>query len=271
MKCKLCLQPEQYGNALALPGCLHHERSGWRHSFYRNKKRAYVHVFPSTRLMNHKPTAKVAGTYLPPRNRTRFQCDGLLFCHFVEPLYRIRSASSVALTVDAVEGWISRELLENYQTYLSTPVHRTCTPCSLCWCTMPLLKPLQNYTIKGFIWYQERSDMESWKHMPNLSRHGCSWRKEWGLGELPFTLPEIAPYALWGYPMQACLPTWSAIPNSGMISNKHDFYVEPYEMYNIHPTNKTKVGQRLGYLALDLTWIKADTLFQPHNYKSMDC
>ena len=44
--------------------------------------------------------------------------------------------------------------------------------------------------------------------------------------------------------------------------------VEPYEMYNIHPRNKTKVGQRLSYLALNLTYgLKQIHCFGPQ-YKS---
>ena len=39
---------------------------------------------PKHQTYERKPTAKVAGTFFH-RNRTRFQCDGLLFCHFVEP------------------------------------------------------------------------------------------------------------------------------------------------------------------------------------------
>jgi hypothetical protein len=99
------------------------------------------------------------------------------------------------------------------------------------------------------------------------------WRKEWGLGELPFYFAEIAPYAYGGtqqekaaYLREAQFRAQSLIPNSAMISTND--LVEPYEIYNIHPRNKTKVGQRLSYLALNLTYgLKQIHCFGPQ-YKS---
>ena len=112
------------------------------------------------------------------------------------------------------------------------------------------------------------------KHMPSrLADMVQLWRKEWGLGELPFYFAEIAPYAYGGtqqekaaYLREAQFRAQSQIPNSAMISTND--LVEPYEMYNIHPRNKTKVGQRLSYLALNLTYgLKQIHCFGPQ-YKS---
>ncbi len=137
-----------------------------------------------------------------------------------------------------------------------------------------MLKPLQNYTIKGFIWYQGESNVGRHEtYAERLADMVQLWRKEWGLGELPFYFAEIAPYAYGGtqqekaaYLREAQFRAQSLIPNSGMISTND--LVEPYEMYNIHPRNKTKVGQRLSYLALNLTYgLKQIHCFGPQ-YKS---
>ena len=161
-----------------------------------------------------------------------------------------------------VEGWINREILEGYPDISLNPdsierlnpMHRPMLMYNA------MLKPLQNYTIKGMIWYQGES---------NVGRHDTYaqrladmvelWRKEWGLGELPFYFVEIAPYAYGGeqeekapYFREAQFKAQSLIPNSGMVSTND--LVEPYEKYNIHPRNKTKVGRRLSYLALNLTY-----------------
>ncbi len=161
-----------------------------------------------------------------------------------------------------VEGWINRELLETYPDVSlhrdsiekRHPMHRPMLMYNA------MLKPLQNYTIKGIIWYQGES---------NVGRHDTYagrladmvnlWRTEWGLGDIPFYFVEIAPYAYGGeqgqaaaYLREAQFKAQSLIPNSGMVSTND--LVEPYEVYNIHPRNKTAVGRRLSYLALNLTY-----------------
>ena len=58
-----------------------------------------------------------------------------------------------------------------------------------------MLKPLQNYTIKGFLWYQGESNVGKYKTYPERLKTMVElWRKEWGLGELPFYYVEIAPF-----------------------------------------------------------------------------
>ena len=61
-----------------------------------------------------------------------------------------------------VEGWISRELLENYPDISLNPdsierLHPMLRPMLM---YNAMLKPLQNYTIKGFIWYQGESNVK---------------------------------------------------------------------------------------------------------------
>ena len=137
-----------------------------------------------------------------------------------------------------------------------------------------MIHPLVNYTAQGFIWYQGESNVGRHEtYAERLADMVQLWRKEWGLGELPFYFAEIAPYAYGGtqqekaaYLREAQFRAQSLIPNSGMISTND--LVEPYEIYNIHPRNKTKVGQRLSYLALNLTYgLKQIHCFGPQ-YKS---
>lgn len=175
-----------------------------------------------------------------------------------------------------VEGWISRELLENYPDISLDPdsierLHPMQRPMLM---YNAMLKPLQNYTIKGFIWYQGESNVGRHEtYAERLADMVQLWRKEWGLGELPFYFVEIAPYAYGGtqqekaaYLREAQFRAQSLIPNSAMISTND--LVEPYEIYNIHPRNKTKVGQRLSYLAMNLTYgLKQIHCFGPQ-YKS---
>ena len=81
------------------------------------------------------------------------------------------------------------------------------------------------------------------------------WRKRMGTGRIAFHFAEIAPYAYGGtqqekaaYLREAQFRAQSLIPNSAMISTKRPCRAF-YEIYNIHPRNKTAVGQRLSYLS----------------------
>lgn len=50
-----------------------------------------------------------------------------------------------------------------------------------------MLKPLQRYTIRGFLWYQGESNVGKEKtYVERLRIMAELWRKEWGKGELPF-------------------------------------------------------------------------------------
>ncbi len=74
-----------------------------------------------------------------------------------------------------VEGWISRELLENYPDISLNPdsierLHPMHRPMLM---YNAMLKPLQNYTIKGFIWYQGESNVG--RHETYAERLAESW------------------------------------------------------------------------------------------------
>ena len=74
---------------------------------------------------------------------------------------------------------------------------------------------------------------------------------------MPFYYVEIAPFnstETTGCALlrEAQFQAQSIIPNSGMISTND--LVEPYEIKNVHPKNKTDVGKRLAYMALSKTY-----------------
>ena len=121
-----------------------------------------------------------------------------------------------------------------------------------------MLKPLQRYTIRGFLWYQGESNVGKEKtYVERLRIMAELWRKEWGKGELPFYLVEIAPYdngeGISGALLrEAQFQASSLIPNSGMVCTNDLVYA--YEKSQIHPCQKEEVGKRLAYLALNKTY-----------------
>jgi sialate O-acetylesterase len=130
-----------------------------------------------------------------------------------------------------------------------------------------MVHPLAGYTVKGFTWYQGESNVRDSRYYgERLERLASIWRSDWGEGDIPFLVVEIAPYiypddkgnagneASGGGTMNAKLIEQqhiavANIPNSGIISTNDLIY--PYEIRQVHPSRKQEVGDRLAYLALN--------------------
>lgn len=179
-----------------------------------------------------------------------------------------------------VEGWLPRDIVAQYpdinleRDIRKEEGHDWWHYMSPTLMYNGMIKPLQNYTIKGFLWYQGESNVGKHKtYAERLKTMVELWRKEWGLGELPFYYVEIAPYGSSENYYSALLReaqfnAQKIIPNSGMISTND--LVENYEQYNIHPKDKSNVGKRLAYMALSKTYqIKGIEAVGPV-YKSME-
>lgn len=99
------------------------------------------------------------------------------------------------------------------------------------------------------------------------------WRQEWGEGNIPFYMVEIAPYQYGegdrgAYLREAQYKASTIIPNSGIVCTND--LVEPYEQYNIHPKDKEHVGKRLCYLALANTYKQEGIEAYGPSYKSIE-
>ena len=178
-----------------------------------------------------------------------------------------------------VESWLNREILETYPD-----IDLTKKGIEVCeeW-KRPLLmyngmlKPLTNYTIKGFIWYQGESNVGQHSvYAQRLATMVQLWRDNWGQGNLPFYFVELAPW-IYGDGEQgtsgallreAQFKAQSIIPNSGMVCTND--LVEEYEKTNIHPRNKMDVGKRLAYIALNQTYDLKGVAAHGPEYKSME-
>ena len=179
-----------------------------------------------------------------------------------------------------VEGWLPREIVLQYpdidlkKDIRKVDGHDWWHHMSPTLMYNGMLKPLQNYTIKGFLWYQGESNVGKHKtYAERLKTMVELWRKEWGLGELPFYYVEIAPFYSTettgcAYLREAQFKAQSVIPNSGMISTND--LVEPYEIKNIHPKEKMTVGKRLAYMALNKTYHVPGIEAYGPVYKSME-
>lgn len=177
-----------------------------------------------------------------------------------------------------VEGWTNREILETYPDVdLDEEAVNKLHPM-----TRPLLMyngmihPITNYVIKGFIWYQGESNVGAHQvYAERLHNMVTLWRTQWNNPELPFYYVEIAPFEYGNandtgaaYLREAQFKAQKLISHSGMISTND--LVEPYELRNIHPRNKTDVGKRLAFMALNKTYGYERVAAHGPEYHSME-
>jgi len=237
-------------------------------------------VVPKTPAYEPQETCPGKWMLSNPNNAPIFSATAY---HFAQMLYNTLNVP-VGIIVcswggSRVESWTNREILETYpdidltQKGIETE-HEWKRPLLM---YNGMLKPLSNFTLKGFIWYQGESNVG--KHDVYARRFATMvelWRKDWKNNNLPFYYAEIAP---WIYGdgetgisgallREAQFKAQSIIPNSGMISTND--LVEEYEKINIHPKNKTDVGKRLAYLALNQTYELKSIAAHGPEYKSME-
>lgn len=216
-----------------------------------------------------------------PENAPAFSATGFHFAMMMNQVLDIPiGIINSSWGGSTVEGWLPRDIVAQYpdinleRDIRKEEGHDWWHYMSPTLMYNGMIKPLQNYTIKGFLWYQGESNVGKHKtYAERLKTMVELWRKEWGLGELPFYFVEIAPYGSSENYHSALLReaqfnAQKIIPNSGMISTND--LVENYEQYNIHPKDKSNVGKRLAYMALSNTYqIKGIEAVGPV-YKSME-
>ncbi|MDA3929825.1 MAG: glycosyl hydrolase family 2 [Prolixibacteraceae bacterium] len=115
-----------------------------------------------------------------------------------------------------------------------------------------MIEPLLPYSIKGAIWYQGESNIGRGKQYERLFPTMISnWRNNWNQGDFPFYYVQIAPY---NYGPNSNEPTAEirdaqlktlSLKNTGMVVT-----MDIGNPTNIHPSNKTDVGERLALWAL---------------------
>lgn len=121
-----------------------------------------------------------------------------------------------------------------------------------------MIAPVVPYAIRGAIWYQGESNMNTRKLYPELQQALIeTWRAQWGNPNLPFYFVQLAPNkAPSPEPSGGQLPEMReaqakslAIPHTGMAVT-----LDIGDETNVHPRNKLDVGNRLARLAMTGTY-----------------
>ncbi|MEJ2883473.1 sialate O-acetylesterase [Pedobacter sp. GR22-6] len=135
-----------------------------------------------------------------------------------------------------------------------------------------MIAPLCGYGMAGVLWYQGEQNRYNYEDYLRLQPAMLkSWREHWGIGEWPFYYVQIAPMQ---YPGQQAVlaPRFREVqlklmdlqPNSGMVVS-----IDGGEAHNIHPPDKTIIGQRLAFWALSNTYGKKAFAVRGPEYESM--
>ena len=114
-----------------------------------------------------------------------------------------------------------------------------------------MIAPLVPYAIRGATWYQGESNASRAQEYETLLPVMIGgWRQDFGVGDFPFLLVQIASYQ--GQP-----PAIREAQRQIALKTKHTAMVVSAdwgEEKDIHPTHKEPVGQRLALAARDLAY-----------------
>jgi sialate O-acetylesterase len=114
-----------------------------------------------------------------------------------------------------------------------------------------MLAPLQQFPIKGAIWYQGEANNDRARQYQTLFPLMISdWRRAWGCGDFPFLFVQIAPHRdMKPEIREAQLLTLKKSPNTAMVVT-----ADVGDAVDIHPTRKGPVGARLALAARALAY-----------------
>jgi sialate O-acetylesterase len=121
-----------------------------------------------------------------------------------------------------------------------------------------MIIPLQNFRIRGAIWYQGESNTErAFQYRSLLPAMIRGWRAGWKEGDFPFLIVQLpnqgrsAEFAdsWWAELRESQLITAKTVPNTGLAVT-----IDVGEAGNLHPPRKAEIGERLALWALGTTY-----------------
>lgn len=240
-----------------------------------------IRMFNVTRTRSYEPQEECGGEWLVPSMETAPVFSAAAW-FFAKSLTRALNVPVGVVTAAAggsmIESWMDKATLEGYP---DIPTDREGIEKMAEW-LRPLglynamFHPVRHFTFKGILWYQGCSNVG--KHDTYAERMAdmvSLWRRDLGQGDIPFYYVELAPFAHDDDPdgvrgallREAQFRAQSLIPNSAMVPTND--LVEPYEVYNVHPRGKDKVGRRLSYAALKLTYGKEVMQYSGPQFKEL--
>lgn len=168
---------------------------------------------------------------------------------------------------DFIQDWVRERAALNIKRATSKQQRHPYEPCYL---YEAGIRPLEQFPVRGVIWYQGESNAHNREAHEKLFKLLVeSWRKNWNNAQLPFYYVQLSSIdrPSWPWFRDSQRRMMQEIPYSAMaVSSDHG------DSLDVHPKNKQPIGERLGHWALNKTYGRADVvpsgpLFRGVEYK----
>lgn len=252
--------------------------NGAREAILESEKFNHIRIFSAERTVSTHKNFDLEGDWNIASIRTTadFSAIGYLYaCELHKVLNVPIGIVHISWGGSNIQAWMSQESLKMFSSIDLSKIDLKAdipqqVPTLL---YNGMFYPISKYAVKGIVWYQGESNIEDPKLYSKMFPAMVSeWRKNIGLGDIPFNFVQIAPYFYLNSNetegaliREVQLKSVQEIPNSCMAVT-----MDIGEEYNIHPAEKGLVSKRLADIAL-ATVYGFDTLpFSSPVYKSKE-
>ncbi len=239
----------------------------------KNAENSNIRMYTVEKMISDYPQDNCSGSWQVsnPNNVKSFSATAYFFAKTLNQVLGIPIgiiASSWGGT--NAESWVRKETITE-DNHLYEPYLKLLNP-QKTWPPAPgalynaMIYPLENYKIKGVIWYQGESNVKNAEvYEEVMTTLIAQWRSAWG-SEMPFYYTQIAPYTYKNnasaYLREAQLKTLKVAHTGMAVIN------DIGSLTTIHPLQKQQVGQRLAIWALANDYGK-EILFSGPIYRSL--
>ena len=145
-----------------------------------------------------------------------------------------------------MQPWVRQRAAQNTKLAANAAAQRH--PYQPCYLYESAIEPLEQFPIKGVLWYQGESNAQNFTTHERLFKMLVEgWRRNWNDVEMPFYFVQLSSIdrAGWQWFRDSQRRLQSELPNVAMAvsSDKGD-------SLNVHPTSKQPIGERLARIAL---------------------
>lgn len=168
---------------------------------------------------------------------------------------------------DFIQDWVRGRAALNVKKSSDAQQRHPYEPCYL---YEAGIRSLEQYPLKGVIWYQGESNAHNIEaHEKLFSLLVKSWRKNWNNENLPFYYVQLSSIdrPSWPWFRDSQRRFLETIPHTGMAVSS-----DQGDSLDVHPTNKKPVGERLSRWALNDTYgyknvVPSGPLFQNAEFR----
>ncbi|HEV2692213.1 MAG TPA: sialate O-acetylesterase [Verrucomicrobiae bacterium] len=217
-----------------------------------------IHQYYVPEHVTNLPAMDAGGTWTvcAPATAQHYSAIGFIFAR------EIFEAEKVPLGIlfpawggTLVESWTSQKALDSIPAVHAKELIPDRKPGGLP--TAPsviynaMIAPLQQFPIKGVIWYQgEANNLVARQYRELFPLLISDWRQGWGESKMPFLFVQIAPYRDMKPELrEAQFLTLEKSPHTAMAVT-----IDVGDANNIHPARKAPVGHRLALAARALAY-----------------